>query len=59
MIVFVFGMVGIIIAFMLEELNTRGILIDAYMVGSIIITDLMVIVIILFLLIGVVVAVLR
>lgn len=59
MIVFVFGMVGVIIAFILEQLDTRGILIDAFITGSIIITDLMVVVIMLFLLIGVVLAVLR
>lgn len=49
------GMLGIIQAMILFEMNTRGILIDEFITGSITITDLMVGVVIIWLLIGVII----
>lgn len=58
-IVLVFGVFGIVIAMIVNTLNTRGIIIDEFLTGSVTITDLIVGIIILFLVIGVIVAVVK
>ncbi len=48
---------GIIIAAVLYEMNSRGIVIDELITGSILITDVMVVVVVLFMLLGGILAV--
>jgi len=48
--------VGIILSMILYEMNTRGIIIDEFITGTIVINDLILIVNILFLLVGVMLA---
>lgn len=54
--VIVIGMtcLGIIVAYIFEVLNTRGILVDEMVTGSIVITDLMIVVIFMFSLVGII-----
>ena len=59
LLVFGSGMIGIIFAGILKALYDRGIVIDEMITGSITITDVMGITILLWLLIGVMIAVLR
>jgi hypothetical protein len=57
--IFGFGFFGIIMAAIAKVANDEGVIIDEFITGSITITDLMAIIIIIFLLAGVVVAVVR
>ena len=56
-IVFCFIMAGVIMAAILETLYTNGIMIDEFITGTITISDLMAMTIIIWLLVGVIVAV--
>jgi len=56
-IVFICGMIGIGLAFVLYLLNAEGILVDEYITGSITIENIMSITIIIWTLIGVVISV--
>jgi len=58
-IVIMFGMAGIVTAGIEQSLYTRGILIDEYITGTIAIADLMTITILLWILFGIVIAVLK
>jgi len=53
------GFVGVIFAAILKILNDQGTMIDEFITGTITITDLMAIVIIIFLLVGVIIAVVK
>ena len=57
--VFGCGMIGVILSMITYEMNTRGLLIDEYITGTILITDVMAVIIIMFLLIGVLIAMLK
>lgn len=55
-IVLIFGVLGIIVAMIVNTLNTSGTVINEFVTGTITITDLIAGIIILFLIIGVVIA---
>jgi len=57
--VFVMGCLGIIVAFIIEVMNTNGILIDEFITGSILITDVQTFIIAIFVLFGLVMAAVR
>lgn len=59
MTVFACGMIGLLFAAIEKGLNDRGILIDEMVTGTITITDVMTLTIVIWLLIGVMVAMLR
>lgn len=58
-IVLIFGVLGVICAMIIYELDARGILIDEFITSSITVTDLQAFVIIVWLIVGVLVAAIK